>query len=148
MTALRAATSADASDITTLEENLFGADAWSITTVQHSLAAGQVLVSDPRGYVVVSVDGDIADLQRIAVDPDHRRAGVAHALLEGAVAHATVAGADRVLLEVRADNADALAFYAAEGFVEIDRRHRYFRDGADAIVMQLAWWHDDVRATT
>jgi ribosomal-protein-alanine N-acetyltransferase len=42
-----------------------------------------------------------------------------------------------MLLEVRADNAGALAFYLAEGFAEIDRRRRYYRDGADAIVLEL-----------
>ena len=33
-------------------------------------------------------------------------------------------------------NAAALAFYAAEGFTEVARRRRYYRDGADAVVMQ------------
>ena len=40
-----------------------------------------------------------------------------------------------MLLEVSAGNAGARAFYAAEGFVEIDRRRRYYRDGSDAVVM-------------
>ena len=44
--------------------------------------------------------------------------------------------ADRMLLEVRADNHGALAFYAREGFVEIDRRPRYYSDGAEAIVLR------------
>jgi ribosomal-protein-alanine N-acetyltransferase len=44
-------------------------------------------------------------------------------------------GADRVLLEVREDNAGARAFYAARGFVEVDRRRRYYRDGATAVVL-------------
>ena len=42
-----------------------------------------------------------------------------------------------MLLEVRADNRGALAFYAEHGFVEIDRRLRYYRDGTDAVVMRL-----------
>ena len=46
-------------------------------------------------------------------------------------------GADRLLLEVREDNAGALAFYAARGFVEVDRRRRYYRDGATAVVMRF-----------
>ena len=43
-----------------------------------------------------------------------------------------------MLLEVRADNRPALAFYAHHGFVEIDRRDRYYADGATAVVMQAA----------
>ena len=47
-------------------------------------------------------------------------------------------GADRLLLEVRENNAGAIGFYAAHGFVEIDRRPRYYRDGATAVVMRRA----------
>ena len=44
--------------------------------------------------------------------------------------------ADRLLLEVREDNREALAFYAGQGFVEIDRRPRYYADGTTAVVMR------------
>jgi ribosomal-protein-alanine N-acetyltransferase len=42
-----------------------------------------------------------------------------------------------VLLEVSETNAGARAFYAAHGAVELDRRRRYYRDGSDALVLQL-----------
>ena len=87
------------------------------------------------GHAVVSVVADISELQRIAVDAAHRRAGLATSLLEEAVGLARSEGADRLLLEVREDNAGAIAFYVARGFVEIDRRPRYFRDGGTAVVM-------------
>ena len=57
-------------------------------------------------------------------------------LLEAVVATARAGGADRMLLEVREDNAGAIAFYAARGFIEIDRRARYYRDGTTAVVMR------------
>jgi ribosomal protein S18 acetylase RimI-like enzyme len=38
-------------------------------------------------------------------------------------------------LEVRADNAGALALYHAHGFLEAGRRPRYYADGADAVLM-------------
>ena len=88
------------------------------------------------GHAVASIVADIAELQRIAVDVDHRRTGLATELLDAVVSEARDQGADRLLLEVREDN-DAVAFYAARGFVEIDRRARYYRDGATAIVMRL-----------
>jgi ribosomal-protein-alanine N-acetyltransferase len=50
---------------------------------------------------------------------------------------ARLGGADRLLLEVREDNAGALSFYAARGFVEVDRRPRYYRDGTTAVVMRF-----------
>ena len=89
------------------------------------------------GHAVASLVADVAELQRIAVAGEHRRAGVATALLDEVLVLAAAAGADRLLLEVRADNAAALAFYAARGFVEVDRRppllpRRRHRSGAEA----------------
>ena len=89
------------------------------------------------GHAVASVVADIAELQRIAVDASRRRGGVAGALLDEVVRLAVRQGADRILLEVREDNAGALGFYAARGFVEVDRRRRYYRDGATAVVLRL-----------
>jgi ribosomal-protein-alanine N-acetyltransferase len=89
------------------------------------------------GHAVLSCAGDIAELQRIAVTPVCRRRGLASALLAAVVELAAREGCDRLLLEVRFDNAGALAFYAARGFVEVDRRPRYYRDGATAVVMRL-----------
>ena len=58
-------------------------------------------------------------------------------LLDEVVALGPRAGANRLLLEVRDDNSGALAFYADRGFVEIDRRPRYYRDGTTAVVLRL-----------
>jgi ribosomal-protein-alanine N-acetyltransferase len=88
------------------------------------------------GHAVASVVADVAELQRIAVSAGHRRRGLAGALLDEVVALAVRARADRILLEVREDNAAALGFYAAHGFTEVDRRRRYYRDGATAVVLQ------------
>ncbi len=88
------------------------------------------------GHAVLSVVADIAELQRISVDAEHRRAGLATALLDAVVATARAGGADRLLLEVREDNAGALSFYAARDFVEVDRRPRYYRDGTTAVVLR------------
>jgi ribosomal-protein-alanine N-acetyltransferase len=42
---------------------------------------------------------------------------------------------ERLLLEVREDNVAACAFYAARGFVEIDRRPHYYADRTTAVVL-------------
>jgi [ribosomal protein S18]-alanine N-acetyltransferase len=139
---LRPATSADAPALTALEDELFGVDAWSEVAVLDGLEGpgrhAVVAVDDDEvvGYAVTMRSADLADLQRIGVRPDHRRQGVARTLLDEALAHARDEGATRMLLEVSARNTDALAFYAAADFVEIDRRRRYYRDGSDAVVMR------------
>ena len=57
-------------------------------------------------------------------------------------------GAERVVLEVREDNAGALAFYSARGFTELARRLRYYRDGATAVVLELPLTGPDVKVWT
>ena len=130
---VRPATAADVDPLAALETDLFGADAWSRASVEAGAAAGRVLVADDAGlagYVVTLAAGDVLDLLRIAVRPDLRRHGLAHALLEAASTDR------RMLLEVSERNAGAIAFYAAEGFTVIARRDRYYRDGAAAVVME------------
>jgi ribosomal-protein-alanine N-acetyltransferase len=142
---IRPATAADADVIAILEAECQGEDAWSAALVRDGVTGGlptvQYLVSEDdgtaNGYAVASYAGDIAELQRIGVAEGARRRGIASALLDAVVAHAPATGADRMLLEVRADNRGAIAFYADRGFVEIDRRTRYYRDGTDAVVMRL-----------
>ncbi len=141
---IRTATPDDVPAIAALEAACLGADAWSerlveegvtgaLPTIRYLVAeAGGVLA----GYAAASIVADIAELQRIAVDAGHRRGGLATELLDGVVDAATREGADRLLIEVRDDNVGALAFYDAGGFVEIDRRRSYYRDGGTAVVMR------------
>jgi ribosomal-protein-alanine N-acetyltransferase len=142
---IRRATEQDADAVTALEADCQGADAWSAWLVRDGVQGGlptiRYLVAEVDGevvgYAVASFAGDIAELQRIGVTPTARRTGVASALLDEVVAEAPATGANRLLLEVREDNGGALAFYAARGFIEIDRRPRYYRDGTTAVVLRL-----------
>ncbi|QNN51457.1 ribosomal protein S18-alanine N-acetyltransferase [Nocardioides mesophilus] len=141
----RAAGPADVAAVVRLEQELFGPDAWSEPQVREELLGARrrswVALAGPApgrvvGYAVTLRSGDVADLQRIGVDPAHRRRGLARALLAGAVDAAAADGAVRLLLEVSAGNAAAIGFYAAVGFAPIARRRRYYRDGSDALVME------------
>ena len=133
---LRPATVDDVEAVAALEATVFGTDAWSSGSVREELTGERrtaVVACEPDviGYAVTALAGDTTDLQRVAVAKDHRRRGLAHALLA-----VVLAEEGRVLLEVSARNEGALAFYATEGFAEIDRRPAYYRDGSDAVVME------------
>ncbi|GGF42387.1 N-acetyltransferase [Marmoricola endophyticus] len=132
MTAIRPGGPGDVTAVMALEAEAFGVDAWSRESV---VAALPDLLVGGGGYVVLTVAGDVADLQRIAVPTGVRRAGAGRALLAAAVERADAAGAERVLVEVSEANAAGRAFYAANGFSEIHRRRRYYRDGTDALVL-------------
>ncbi|WP_355659510.1 ribosomal protein S18-alanine N-acetyltransferase [Halomonas salifodinae] len=83
-----------------------------------------------------------AELQAITVSPLARRRGLARRLLAEVIATAREWGSERLLLEVRAGNAPALALYRAAGFAEDGRRRGYYPGGAgapreDAVLMSL-----------
>jgi len=146
VTRVRQAGLADAVAVTDLEEAGLGEDAWSAgllaEVVGGTLPTVHALVAEHDGVVVGYAAGslvvEVAELQRLVVTPAARRLGVARALLAKLLALARDAGAHRLLLEVRADNGAARAFYAAAGFVEVGRRPRYYRDGESALVLERA----------
>lgn len=78
-----------------------------------------------------------ADIFRVMTAKGARRLGLASALIERGANWARANMAERMMLEVRSDNAAALALYARLGFVAIHERKNYYGTGVDAIVMEL-----------
>ena len=83
----------------------------------------------PIGYLVVArPDLPVADtsqdleLKRIYLLGRYHGSGVGKRMLAHAVAHATSAGAPRLLLGVYAGNASALGFYRHQGFSKLAER--------------------------
>lgn len=78
------------------------------------------------GFAISRIIVDEAELLTIALDPEVRGRGLSAELLRRHAARARRAGAERLFLEVAADNAPALALYKGLGFVEIGRRKGYY----------------------
>jgi ribosomal-protein-alanine N-acetyltransferase len=141
---IREAEATDGPAIAALEQATFGSDAWSDGVVREGLS-GRVpgalyLVAEADsvellGYAAASLLADVSELQRIAVVATQRRRGVASALLGRVELEARRRYSERLLLEVREDNVAACAFYAARGFVELDRRPHYYADRTTAVVL-------------
>ena len=71
----------------------------------------------------------------VAIDPDHRRQGIASALLDELLAEIDDPAA-RYTLEVRQSNLGAIRLYERYGFRSAGRRRRYYQDnGEDALIM-------------
>ncbi len=117
-------------------------EAWTLEGFSEELALptrlALVLGDPPRGYAIGKVVAGELEVLSIAIDPAARRRGGARALLEALLAGARERSATRAFLEVRWDNAAAIALYRAYGFTEIDRRARYYADGTDAVIMASA----------
>lgn len=142
---LRDAELADLDAIMALETATFSTDAWSRDMMATELASPHTayLVGESGDEVVAyaglsaPAGAGQADIQTIAVDPTHRRLGIATVLVEQLLAAAAARGAGEVFLEVRADNPGAEALYVRHGFVRIGVRPGYYQpDGVDAVVMR------------
>lgn len=158
---LREATWRDLAQMAALEERCFPHDAWSQATFWAELAqrprrsywvAVEPVPESPSraepsdrervvGYAGVDVAGDLADVMTVAVAPERRGIGLGARLLDVLHTRAADAGADAVLLEVRADNAPARSLYAAHGYAVVRTRGGYYRSAhgtppTDALVMR------------
>jgi len=114
---------------------------WSAAEFATLLADAQVVaVGDGRAFALGRAVVDEAELLTIVTDPDHRRQGLAAAVLSAFEGAARDRGAARVLLEVAQGNAAAAALYAAAGYAVIGRRAGYYRspDGGceDALILE------------
>jgi ribosomal-protein-alanine N-acetyltransferase len=87
------------------------------------------------GYLICSRYETVWHVMNVAVDPDHRREGVASALLGELYVRVDEEQA-RYTLEVRRSNDAAIHLYEREGFRAAGMRRRYYQDnGEDALVM-------------
>lgn len=84
----------------------------------HSALVACDASGSPQGFAVMKFGDEHAHLLLLAVRPARRRLGLGRALVDWLLASARVAGIAAVRLELRADNAGALAFYRRLGFVE------------------------------
>ncbi len=91
-----------------------------------------------QGFLIVRSAGDEAEILTLAVDPSHRRQGLARALLTAAIDSLRKAGAKWLFLEVDEANEAARGLYQSLGAVAVGRRPRYYEHGADADIFSLA----------
>ncbi|WP_051207989.1 GNAT family N-acetyltransferase [Propionicicella superfundia] len=117
---------------------------WSRTSWEAQVSAENTLTLACRdggrpgilGVAAFSLAADVADLLRVAVAPEHRRRGIARALVAEGIAWAESLEATRMLLEVEPGNEAAVALYEGFGFAPIGVRTDYYGAGADAVVME------------
>jgi ribosomal-protein-alanine N-acetyltransferase len=138
---IRAATPADAAVIAGIE-SLAASHPWSARAVRDTLEAatgrGWLLVEGDRavGHLISVVVAGEAELWTIAVTPDRRRQGLARRLLLHAMRAWRAEGAEAAYLEVRDDNAGAIALYTETGWAATAVRRGYYSDGTDARLMR------------
>ena len=138
----RSMTVADLDDVMKIESAAFTSP-WSrqffLEELQATPARSILCQGDggPIGYVIYwELVGEL-DIHNVAVHPNHRRQGIARALLNDILEGATNRGCRRATLEVRRSNDPAQALYRSLGFEICGLRKEYYSDnGEDAWIME------------
>lgn len=102
------------------------ADVW--VAVDSKVLAGNAVVLYRRGTKT-------ARLYSLVVHPTHHRRGIARALLTAAETAAAKRGWGELRLEVRPDNAAAIAFYRNHDYRTSEKLKAFYEDGTDALRM-------------
>lgn len=125
-------------------ENLSNTAPWSEQSFRNELghAHGIFLVAlvggAPVGYGCLWLVIDEAHITTLAVDPEHRRQGIARRLLKDMLFEAKKRGAVCATLEVRAGNSAASSLYESLGFERRAVRPKYYPDNReDAAILWL-----------
>ena len=105
------------------------------------------LANSSSRIVVVEEDGQVAaylvfravageaQILDVAVDARRTRRGLGRALIADLLERAAREKLSKATLEVRADNAAALALYRAAGFAVVGRRPNFYNGVCDAVLM-------------
>ena len=121
-------------------------DPWSENSVASEL-------DNPLSFWLVAVEEDTlvgyvgsqtvmgeTDMMNVAVHPNHRRRGIARALIEKLIQALKDLESHCLTLEVRASNGPAIALYTDLGFIEAGRRRNYYRNPKeDALILRKEW---------
>ncbi len=108
-----------------------------------SLSRVAVIIEDEfrgtiAGYICMNRILDECHILNLAVKPEHRRKGIAKALLKNVLDSDEIKPCRFVYLEVRVSNYPARSLYKSFGFREIGLRKGYYHNPVeDAVVMLL-----------
>jgi ribosomal-protein-alanine N-acetyltransferase len=137
---IRRLTYADLPQLIAVERRAFPTP-WSMAmfVLELSKPAGVCLAAlrggEMVGYLICSRYDTVWHIMNVAVDPVHRRQGIATAMITDLLRRIDSPNA-RFTLEVRESNRAAIDLYERFGFRAAGRRRRYYQDnGEDAVVM-------------
>ena len=139
---IREMTAGDVPAIAQLEKVCFS-DPWSENSIgselHNRLSYWLVAEVDRQvvGYIGSQSVLDMTDIMNVAVSPDHRRQGIAEALVKALAEELKRREIIGLMLEVRVSNDSAIALYEKMGFSEVGRRPNYYRNPReDALIMR------------
>jgi len=154
MTAVRVMALQDLDQVLTLERSTPEAPHWDRALYEKALLAEGVGVGYGAfvaiqgewlaGFIVLRQILEICEIESIVVASSVRRTGVGSALLDAVSRWAAAGSAQRLQLEVRAGNINAIRFYERAGLIREGSRRGYYRDPEeDAVLMGKSLYSSD-----
>jgi len=123
----------DLADVVAIEQQCYP-NPWPLKTMQDCLDAEYQclkglteLSPEIRCYAFMVIGHEESHLLKITVHPEHRKKGLAQAMLHRLTLIARINHARRIWLEVRASNETAIRFYRRAGFKSKGKRKNYYR---------------------
>lgn len=136
---IRQAKETDLKRLAEMEEELFDVNPWPMNQFLYELKENpfaSILVyeldQEVVGYLDLWVMYEQAQIATIGTAKSNQRQGIAQKLMDRAVTLAQEKGCENLTLEVRKDNAKAVALYEKNGFIKAAERKHYYEDGMDA----------------
>ncbi len=133
---------ADLSKVVDLENICFPKGGWTLAQFRYELLENpfsNLLVFEENqaiiGYIDWWITYEQAQLADIAVCPTNRKQGVGQQLLNKALQEAIEEECENMTLEVRISNKRAIQFYEKNGFITVNTRKNYYKDGENAYLM-------------
>ena len=132
MTAVRRGEPADLAAIRTIQAASPEAAQWAVTDyLQYDLFVAKQGMHVVGFLAARPLAPGECEILNLAVAPDYRRQGVAHALLAALLE--SFSGA--IYLEVRASNTAARSLYKSLGFEEVTARPEYYQNPSEAAIV-------------
>lgn len=137
---------ADLDALVALEEAAFPGDRMSRRALARNIASPSLCFLVAReggallGHALLAfrANSTLARLYSLAVLPGQTGRGLGRSLLKAAERQARKRGADRLRLEVRADNTAAIRLYDSAGYGRFARIADYYEDGEAALRYEKA----------
>jgi [ribosomal protein S18]-alanine N-acetyltransferase len=119
---------------------------WNVGRVEAAIRSESINVAvmhdrgEVIGFAIMQYGERTAHLSLLAVHPDYRHRGFAARLLAWLEKCADTAGIERIGVEARSDNPVAIAFYQAQGYVQLAKVTGYYRGVLDAVRLEKNLW--------
>ena len=92
--------------------------------------------SELIGYGCLSYFDNEGELLKLSIKKLYQKNGYGRLLLAKIIHESKLKGIDKIFLEVRESNLNAISFYKKFGFNLLNTRKEYYSDGTNALIME------------